>query len=854
MQTARVVSHGLGLMTFFVSAVIAVGPAAAQSIDEIVVSARKKEESLQQVPISITAFTGKDLRERNINNAYDLATFTPNFNFTSNIVGRRLDAPTIRGQFSPLLGGSPAQGAGNVAFFVDGVFVTGTVATQPVENLERIEVLRGPQAAKFGRGAFAGAVNYVSRAPSNDYEGEVNLQVGEEEDYKTSGWFSGPIIKDELLFFASGTYESWDGEWENGLVPCDDRADDGNGCTFVQANLGTWPDQAPTSSTTPDSTRLGGEETWNLTGKLEWRPRDDFGINFKASYSETDDDHYAMYFSDQTNCFGPGDRPTDPNNPADSGFSPGWFCGELKVDGLANQMNIADFKTGASSFYGTAKAAPFIGTKTDTTLYLTELEYDPGEWSIRARYAHNEQNSEQYRDLDRGPYLGPLDINVFDAGETSKFDDDSFELIVNSPVDERFRASAGVYYYEADEEAKQRDFTGVCRFNFGDPRLQPNPGGDPNNPDDDFIEVYEGDPGYAAASKSRISEANVKNQAVFGSLAYDVTDRLTAEFEARYAKDTPSRKSARGVSAEDDFTSFTPRYTLNYQATDDALVYASAAKGTKPGGFFFAFFDVDVLPSDTQAALADGDALFEEEEAWTYEIGAKTSWFDNRLIFNAAAFYIDWTNQGINETVDIPTTCNGIPLQEPNNVLVNAGESRVYGVELDAQLAVTDNLFLTLAYGWQDTELEKFNSLTYADLTGISDPTLANDGNVSGNEAPRVPKHNVTASATYTRSINIDTDWFARTDFVYESRQWITAVNEAELGDTYLLNARTGFETDKLTAALYVDNILDEDTPVLVSDFPNFSAPLQRLTTSFPMAPRRGRNYGFNLSYRFGGR
>ena len=125
---------------------------------------------------------------------------------------------------------------------------------------------------------------------------------------------------------------------------------------------------------------------------------------------------------------------------------------------------------------------------------------------------------------------------------------------------------------------------------------------------------------------------------------------------------------------------------------------------------------------------------------------------------------------------------------------------------------------------------------------------------MSGNEAPRVPKHNVTAAATYTRNLIETTEWFVRTDLVYESDQWISAVNEAKLDETWLWNARAGVENDTLVASVYVDNILDEDTPVLVSDFPNFSAPLARLTTSFPMVPRRGRNYGFSLTYRFGGR
>ena len=802
--------------------------ASAQAIEEIVVTVRKREEALADVPLSVAAFDAEQLRARNINNAYDLATFTPNFNFSPNIIGRQLDAPNIRGQFSPLLGGSPAIGSSNVAFYVDGVFITGTSSTLPIENLERVEVLRGPQAAQFGRSAFAGAVNFITRAPTNNFEGEVNARMGEDADYNLGGFLSGPIIKDKLLFFVSGTYETWDGEWNNALVPCATAAEDGDGCTWVTNNfLGTWP-ELPASATTPNFSKLGGEETWNVTGKIEWRPRDDLGFSFKASHTETNDDHYAAFFEDETNCFLPGQN----GNPA---TSPGWFCGELKIDGLQNQMNIADFGAGASSIYGTVARAPFAGSESETKRYLVEVFYDPGEWSIVARYANNEQVVEQYRDLDRGPYLGPADINVFDGGQKNDFNDESFEFRVSSPQDYRFRATGGLYYYSSDETAFQRDFTGICRFNYGDPRI--GPGGQ---------ELYEGDPGYSTTRPSPVGDAHVTNEAVFGSVEYDITPYLTASVEGRYAKDTPKRKSPRGVSEQDDFESFSPRYTLTYRPNDDLTLYGLAAKGNKPGGFFFAYFDVDVDPAVTRAGIDDGDALFEEEEAWTYEIGAKTSWLDGRLAFNASLFYIDWTNQAINENVNIPTLCNGVALDEPNRILFNAGESRVYGMEMDMQFAATTNLLLSLAYGLQDTKLEDFNSLTYAELTG-------GDGDVSGNEAPRVPKHNVTASATYARSLNTTIDWFVRTDWVYESDQWISAVNEAKIGETYLWNAKLGIENSGLVASVYVDNILDEDAPVLVSDFPNFRNFPRPPTTSFPLAPRRGRNYGVSLTYRFGG-
>ncbi len=106
-------------------------------ISEIVVTARKREERLQEVPLSITAFDADALKDRNIQSVYDVATFTPNFSFSRNVVGRRLDAPSIRGQFSPL---NNFGSEGNVAFFVDGVYISGTSSSLTADNVERIEV------------------------------------------------------------------------------------------------------------------------------------------------------------------------------------------------------------------------------------------------------------------------------------------------------------------------------------------------------------------------------------------------------------------------------------------------------------------------------------------------------------------------------------------------------------------------------------------------------------------------------------------------------------------------------------------------------------------------------------------
>ena len=422
---------------------------AQQGLEEVVVTSRKREERLQEIPLSVTVFTPETMRERNIQTVYDVATFTPNFSFNRNAVGRRLDAPSIRGQFTPLANFGTE---GNVAFYVDGAYVSGTASSITADNIERVEILLGPQVAQFGRGAFAGAINYITKAPNpKELEGGMYLKAGEESDFKTSGFLTGPLIGDKLLFFASASWESFDGEWQNSMNPCQSgETEAADGCVSVTRPNATWPVGQPVSTVKDDFTPLGGESTWNVTGKLSFRPLDTLTFNLKADYTEADDEHFASLFQPNLNCHLPGDPNTSPT-------SPGWRCGEIKPDGLRAILNIADLREGATSNLSTAAPAPFIGTQTSSQRYLAEGLLDLGGWDLRAIATMNKQELESYRDLDRSPALGPLWINLFDSGEIQTWDDYSAEVRATSPQDKPVRGSAGVYYFSADNLAFQVD-------------------------------------------------------------------------------------------------------------------------------------------------------------------------------------------------------------------------------------------------------------------------------------------------------------------------------------------------------------------------------------------------------------
>jgi outer membrane receptor protein involved in Fe transport len=791
---------------------------ADETISEVIVTARKREERLQEVPLSITAFDADALKDRNIQTVYDVATFTPNFSFTRNVVGRRLDAPSIRGQFSPL---NNFGSEGNVAFFVDGVYISGTSSSLTADNVERIEVLRGPQAAQFGRAAFSGAVNYVTRTPTNEIEGQVYLKGGEDSDYKASAWLSGPLIEDKLLFFTSASWETTDGQWQNSMNPsnvCGPGETFSDGCLVMSPRyqLG-WPGGQPPSMQMNDYTPLGGESTWNATGRLTWNVSDALQVNFKAEYTETDDEHFASLFQPELACYTPG----------------GQAC-EITADGLRAVMNIADLREGATSgLFGTtedgdfvpstAGPASFIGTRSETRRYLAEGIYTVRDWELSARATLNHQSLESYKDLDRSPYWGPLFAGVFETGELQRWSDHSYEVRATSPQDKPVRTTVGAYYFRADNNSFQREFTGFCnRLEYGMPEIND--------------------------QRSWTLNADKENKAVFGGMEYDMPGDVTLAVEGRYAKDSPVQYAANGVSASTNYYSFTPRATLTWQPTEDLNIYGLVAKGNKPGGYFYGYFDAAVIasgPGSTTEAITNGDAIIKEENSWTYELGAKTQWLDRRLTANVSVFYIDWKNQAINEVRNIQWACadTGSTSQVPNNVIRNVGKSTVMGSEVELALAATDKLRLAVNYGLASTELKDYKSV----IDQVSEVIV----DAAGKEAPRVPKHTLTTSATYTQPFgDRGASWFLRGDYVYNSKTWLEADNVVYIGALNLINTRIGIESEQWTATLYIDNLTDDDTPLLATSFPDFNQ-FPNVTSAFHVVPRRGRNAGLTLLHRF---
>ena len=818
----------------------------AQGIEEIIVTARKKEESLQEVPLSIAAFTARQMRTLGLNNNYDVAAFTPNFN-TMQLVGRDNDRPVIRGMANPGSRGEP-----NASYFIDGVFVARTISTLTTAAMERVEVLRGPQSAIFGRATFSGAVNYITRSPTNEFEGEVFLRGGSSDDQQVSGWVSGPIVKDKLLFLASAAYVNYGGQWNNNLQP--DTA-------FTVPS----PDPFVGQNTEGDKSALGEEETTDFLAKLTWTPFDSTEINLKGSYTDSDDSHDPTNVFAELNC----QLPDDPGEPWYR-TSLATYCGEYKIDGTENRKNIPDFKNGlkipadwplAGDLTEEERFAVPVepGRRREIWRFLGEWRQGIGDWNSVLRGSYSDDDFDSAFDLDHQEVRAIW--GLFNFNNQFITDDYSVEYFLETPVDNPVRGKLGAYYYSQDLEDRQRSITGPLAV-FGSP------------------------PG-ALFQDSRLRE--IENTSVFGSVALDLTEQWTLSVEARYAEDNLDIRSGQRNFDNDsspvtdslEYTAFTPRMTLDFRATDDMMFYLLLAKGNKPGGFNTEYYRSDIFAEYTEY-LRDCDPdnpgmpplipgftvecseeeksrlTFKEEEQWTYEVGMKSSWWDRRVTANLSAFYIDWQNQGLFARAVLP---NNSGTTNTTTILVNAGQSEIYGLELESNFAATENLFLFANYGYQHGEFKEGTDPELASLTG-------GDGDLTGNRIPVSPDHSLVLGFNASAPINSRLDGFLTSDFLFASDWHNQASNFSTVGDRKIVNLRMGVQSDSWSLTFYVRNLLEDETPLSVFNFVNFALdPIE--TPPYPdgtpaendgeppnmstLNPQRSRDYGLEFLYRFGG-
>ena len=728
-------------------------PGQTGALEEVVVTARSREERLQTIPLAITAFTADDLTRRTVQDMRDVARLTPGFVFEE-YSGSSNTSPVIRG--ATQIAGSTEQ---PVSFFLDGVYLPRSYVTDiGFTGIERIEIVKGPQSARYGRNAFMGAVNYIARKPGDAWKAELQGTLGSFSRRDIGGTVSGPVIEGKVGVIASANLSEFDGSWKNPHSFCDIGFDRGTDC------------------------RAGGYEKTTYSLGTTITPIESLAIDVNYFNIESNKEQLAKsvfgelnHNSGVMNCgqFNPNVRP------AGSGTGGGgqWFrlyCGELPIA----PVDAVDPRA--------------YGAQVEADILRAGLKYDFTEaLSLGYTYGHVKANVVNNGFSDFGPtcqYFIP-NACVFSNAGISRNRTESHDVRFSFDNGGMFRASVG-YLYSKDRDLTQNAFATA-------PPLTAVPTA-PLNPaiaSNYLLYVVLGQ----TVTENEISSpfAEVSVSLMDGKLRIGAEGRYTEE--KRYQQALASGGAGgvvavTGLAFNATYNSFTPRLTVDYNLAPDHLVYASAAKGVKSGGF------------NTTAFLPENRA-FDEDTNWTYELGTKNTFGNFR--FNANVFMVKWSNQ------QIPAADPGNPAVLPIVITLNLGNSTSKGVEFEGAWAATEHLTLNGAAYYGDATYDQGTfHLNFARTPAICDNVVCpRNGEISGNDTPRAPQVMGTVGAEWTAPLSWGTglSYSLRGDLTYQSKAYADEMNLAWVPARTLANASFGVSAERYDVQLWIKNLLDEE-------------------------------------------
>ncbi|WP_432199913.1 TonB-dependent receptor [Erythrobacter sp. W53] len=739
---------------------------AAEDGNVIIVTARSRAEDIQDVPLAITAFGEEDIERRGLQELDDVARFTPGFSFEDFSGG--FAQPVIRGQATSRVTALES----NVSTFFDGVYIPRSWAVDiGTAAVQRVEIVKGPQSARYGRNAFSGAINYVPRKASIDdgISGEIEGTVGIDERYDISA-FLNFSVSDNFALAGSYSRSSYDGSWENSHP-------------FADLDL---PDPATTGN-------IGGwdNESLSVSAIVELSP----AVSIEASYHYFDVQNEARasrYIGDSVGGIIDPSTVSATNNglqPVTNcgatrffAFSP-LICGEFPEPGDTAIVDPRSFATDAQT--GIFRAA-FNAEITD------ELQFNYTFANINGDV--NIGTSGEPDPINCGTLVGPAggfaplcnfqqtpvgDINYDSHEARLTYDNGSIRAAVggflSDGLDRNRFASLNIAPITDPGNVAPVIGTPVPNFNFS-----PGP--------------------FNILLANEETETEVVS--VFGELYWTSSDgRLTIGAEGRYSEtEITAIDNRRNITLNETFTFFTPRVTVDYELTPDVLLFASAARGAKAGGF-------------NVTARQEADNTFDPEFNWTYELGAKTSLLNGDLTLNASLFYTDWSDIQINAADEDPANPG-----DPNvpSITLNLGNAEVYGIELATRYQATDNLSFdaTLSHSEGTYANGTFDSRFSRGAPGLTAPcdnvVCSTDGDISGNEIERAAPTQASFGAQWDGEFGDNIGYFIRGDASWQSDFFADSANLSIIPSRFLVNGSAGVSFDNISVRVWVRNLLDK--------------------------------------------
>jgi len=629
----------------------------AAVLEEIVVTARRREESLQETPIAVSAFSAGDLKARNLTNLMELPEFVPNVSVTSAARGGGGPSANVYirgvGQDDFLFTTDPGVG-----IYVDGVYYPRTIGgVIDLLDLERVEILRGPQGTLFGKNTIGGAINVVSARPDGEVGGYAEVTVGNLDRLDARGSFDFSIVEDRLFSKVSFSTKNRDGYG--------DRLDFTTGEVIDEG--------------------LGDEDQTAVRGALRWLATDDVTVDFTADYTTYRQNSIPtiVTFIDTVNAGGA----TQLWNAFVGGPAGTPYDDRYLIPG-----NVEDS-------YGTGpNGVTFDGWGTDVT-----VEWDLGPATLKSITAYREFDARFGRDGDGSP------LPIVSTDNTQKQDQISQEFqIFGDSFEDRLHWQAGLFYF--DEFGEDLNDVRLVSGLYdalealpgpidGSPPGAPTAPGGPGNPINPFLDL----------DFEIFNQIDITSVAVFAQGTFEFTDRLSVTAGIRYTNDEKDYTLEHArinsgafivplTTVSDSWDATTPMGSIQYRWTDDVMVYASISEGYKSGGF-------NGRPIDS--ALVES---FDPEFVTSYEIGIKSEWADRRIRLNAAAFFMDYTDMQVN-SISFSENTGSVILRTDN-----IGSAETQGVELELLAVPTDGLNIGFNLGYLDFKITELDP-TVIDVT-----------------------------------------------------------------------------------------------------------------------------------------
>jgi iron complex outermembrane receptor protein len=760
-------------------------PAAAaptEGLAEVVVTARKTSEKLITAPLSITALSAKDLAAADITDYEGLQNFAPGFKFINQSVNRNDRGYTsfiMRGM-NP---GTPVSTEAGVSVFLDGVPLAGGYI-DGLDDVQQVEVLKGPQSAYFGRSTFSGAVNFITKTPSFQPEAKVDVQYESFNTYDLNAEVQGGLIKDVLAGRVAIRDYHTDGQYTNPEAP---------------------------------GGKLGEQQTYSGTGELYFTPTANFNMKIYGKYFHDDDGPAATAYLQpgQYNC-GLGTAATTGVNYVNG---KNYFCGNVpkfNQSSLGINTQIAPAMLAAlngqiPAYYVTGEGFSIGRIESGDTQNALGLirngytfhstahyQFDNG-FALDANVGYDKDNYQFMVDASANNLLGTVNPSYAGPNSTSvpgdlpyyytfahgvnEDVDASGEIRLTSPRDQRIRGMIGFSYYFQDTRASTLLATNSLYINaYGD------------------------------------NAAINKTPAIFGNITVDILHNLNLSFDGREQYDyVQSVTFSNNASYSATFASFSPRVILSYYPMPNTTLYASWSQGTRPGEFNSGLFADSAAEQKEILAAAPIQLAVPEEHVTMYEIGGKARFLDNRAEILAAVYYGDWTGRHIEDKVYFPDPST--PSVLDNQLFTIAGgEVLLQGVELEGRFQVTPQFLVEGNFDYAGTNIRKDYCADCINIEGTP--------YVQGTSLPGYPTTSGTLAGTYTQPIWNGHDGFLRLEWVYTGVDYVDDTNVARLAPHSELNLHLGYDAGRYRIELFGTNITNTQYYLFGQRYSDGTAPL----------------------------